>query len=240
MRSCVTAPTRADRAEDNKVLALFFGSGRARFDGPGEGASAGSIHAWLSRLHLTPQAHRPVLQIDEASAGGSFQLSLAVADERAALDAPTHLAEVIAKPAWAAHRLTVLKTVTMPAECHPPLNDYVRTGARRPLAVRPEELPPLLALFIAQAPLASTTPQTAAPMATTSKAVNASPSHIQPPSANHGRQRTERGGLSCTQTRNGHRMGSQPEHARQQTLPWRVPREIGPQQRHQADVLPLH
>ncbi|MDP1898984.1 MAG: SNF2-related protein [Rubrivivax sp.] len=135
---------KADRAEDNKVLALFFGSGRARFDGPGEGAIAGSIHAWLSRLHLTRQAHRPVLQIDEASAGGGFELSLAVADERATLDAPTPLAEVIAKPAWAARRFTVLKTVAMLAEFHPPLNDYVHTGARRPLAVRPEELPPLL------------------------------------------------------------------------------------------------
>ena len=85
-----------------------------------------------------------MLQIDEASAGGGFQLSLAVADERVTLDAPTPLAEVIAEPAWAAHRFTVLKTVAMLAEFHPTLNDYDRTGARRPLVVRPDELPALL------------------------------------------------------------------------------------------------
>jgi len=38
----------------------------------------------------------------------------------------------------------VLKTVALLAEFHPPLNDYVRGGARQPLAVRPEQLPPLL------------------------------------------------------------------------------------------------
>ena len=38
----------------------------------------------------------------------------------------------------------MLKTVAMLAEFHPPLNDYVRAGARKPLAVTPQALPPLL------------------------------------------------------------------------------------------------
>ncbi|HEY2928978.1 SWIM zinc finger family protein, partial [Piscinibacter sp.] len=41
-----------EKPPGDKVLGLFFSSGRARFDGPGEGAVGGSIHAWLARLHL--------------------------------------------------------------------------------------------------------------------------------------------------------------------------------------------
>ena len=137
-----------EKPPGDKVLALFFGSGRATFDGPGEGAVAGSIHAWLSRLHLARHAHTPVLQLEEDEAGAgavaNFALSLAVADDAAVLQAPTPLAEVMAAPAWASRRFAVLQTVAMLAEFHPPLNDYVRSGARRPLAVRPDELPPLL------------------------------------------------------------------------------------------------
>lgn len=126
------------------MRALFFGTGHARLDGPGEGAIAGSIQTWLARLHLAAQAHRPVLQIDEADAGDGFALSLAVVDERSRLDTPTPLAAVLSKPGSAAQRLAVLKTVALLAEFHAPLNDYVRGGARRPLALRPEQLPPLL------------------------------------------------------------------------------------------------
>ncbi len=136
-----------DKAGGDKVLELFFGTGRVRFDGPGEGSLAGSIHAWLSRLHLARQAHVPVLRIDEgrsAQRGDGFALSVAVADERAVLDAPTPLADVIAKPAWAKHRMALLKTVSLLADFHPPLDDYVRNGAKQPLAVRSDELPPLL------------------------------------------------------------------------------------------------
>jgi hypothetical protein len=138
------AETTPRGRDDAKVRALFFGAGQARLDGPGEGAVAGSIQTWLSRLHLGTQTHRPVLQLDEADDGQGFELSLAVADEHSRLDAPTPLATVISKPAWAARRLAVLKTVALLAEFHPPLNDYVRDGARRPLALRPEQLPPLL------------------------------------------------------------------------------------------------
>jgi hypothetical protein len=44
-----------EKPPGDKVLALFFGSGRAVFDGPGEGAVAGSIQSWLARLHLAPR-----------------------------------------------------------------------------------------------------------------------------------------------------------------------------------------
>lgn len=133
-----------EKAAGDKVVTLFFGSGRARFDGPGEGAVGGSIHAWLARLHITRQAHRPVLRIVDDEAGGDFALSLAVADDAAALQTPTPLAKVLSAPAWAERRPAVLRAVAVLAEFHPPLNDYVRAGARKPLAVAPEALPPLL------------------------------------------------------------------------------------------------
>jgi len=134
---------------DDKVRALFFGAGRAQFDAPGEGAVAGSIQQWLARLQLAAQACRPLLCIAEAndkraddSAG--FELSLAVVDASSRTDTPVPLATVMTDAAWAAQRLGVLQTVALLAELYPPLTDYVRAGARRPLAVRPEALPPLL------------------------------------------------------------------------------------------------
>ncbi len=93
LRRFAESSNESDKAqrsrEDGKVRALFFGAGQARLDGPGEGAIAGSIQSWLSRLHLGAQAHRPVLQIDEAKDEQGFALSLAVIDERSRLDAPT-------------------------------------------------------------------------------------------------------------------------------------------------------
>ncbi len=133
-----------EKLPGDKVLALFFASGRVRFDGPGEGAVGGSIHAWLARLHLARQAHMPVLRIEEDDADGGFSLSLAVADHAASMETPTPLAKVLSAAAWAERRAAVLQTVAMLAEFYPPLNDYVRAGARTPLAVTAQALPPLL------------------------------------------------------------------------------------------------
>ncbi len=133
-----------DAAGGEKVMALFFGAGRARFDGPGEGAVAGSIHAWLARLHVTRGRHVPLLQLDEDDKSGGFALSLAVADEAGSLATPVPLAKVLSASAWAERRLPVLQTVAMLAQFHPPLNDYVRGGARKPLVMPSAELPTFL------------------------------------------------------------------------------------------------
>ncbi|MEK8032943.1 SNF2-related protein [Ideonella sp. DXS29W] len=134
----------AEKAAGDKVLALFFKTGRARFDGPGEAAVAVGIHAWLARLHLAARSHVPVLSVGEHEDGDGFALSLAVAEDAALTDAPTPLAQVLKKPSWASRRAEVLGTVAMLAEFHPPLNDYVRQGAKEPLVVEPEALPSLL------------------------------------------------------------------------------------------------
>jgi uncharacterized Zn finger protein len=134
----------AEKPPGDKVLALFFSTGRARFDGPGEGAVGGGIQAWLARLHLARRAHTPVLRIDEDDAGAGFALSLAMAEDAATLQTPTPLAKVLSAPTWADRRPAVLQTVAMLAEFHPPLNGYVRAGARKPLVVTPQALPPLL------------------------------------------------------------------------------------------------
>ena len=129
----------------DKVVALFFGaSPSVRFDGPGEGAVAGSVHAWLSRLHLTAQTLTPVLQLEEGESGHGFELSLAVSDVTAALRKPVALAQVMSAKAWAARRLKVLQAVALLAELHPPLNAYVKAGAKQPLQVAADALPALL------------------------------------------------------------------------------------------------
>ena len=137
----------AAKALDGKVPQLFFGTGRGRFDGPGEVAWPGSIQTWLSRLHLARQPTAPVLQIDEAAEsaqGDDFALSVAVADEAQALHKPTPLATVMQSPAWQARRMAVLQTVALLAEFHPRLAGYVRSGAREPLPLGLSELPDFL------------------------------------------------------------------------------------------------
>ena len=129
---------------DSKVGRLFFSTGRARFDGPGELAWPGSIQVWLARLHLARQTHVPVLRLEEAGGAEGFELSLDVADESQALLPPTPLATVMKAPAWQARRMRVLQTVALLAEFHPPLERYVRKGAQAPLKVALAELPAFL------------------------------------------------------------------------------------------------
>lgn len=134
----------AEKASADKVLALFFRSARVRFDGPGEAAIGGGIHAWVARLHLAARSYALVLRLEEDGNSECFVLSLAVAEEAAAMRAPTPLAQVLTRQAWANRRAEVLGTVAMLAEFHPPLNGHVREGARKPLPVEPQALPALL------------------------------------------------------------------------------------------------
>ena len=133
-----------EKGATDKVLALFFKTGRASFDGTGEATVAGGIHAWLARLHLAARSHVPVLRLEEHEDGDGFALSIAVAEGAASAQAPTPLARVLKQPAWADRRPELLATVAMLAEFHPPLDDYVRQGAREPLVVAPQALPTLL------------------------------------------------------------------------------------------------
>jgi uncharacterized Zn finger protein len=132
------------KALDGKIPQLFFGTGRGRFDGPGETAWPGSIQTWLSRLHLARQPTAPVLQLDESESGDGFALSIAVADEAQPLRQPTPLATVMKAPAWQARRMAVLQTVALLAEFHPPLAGYVRSGALEPLPLGLSDLPAFL------------------------------------------------------------------------------------------------
>jgi len=136
--------TATEKAAADKVALLFFQSGRARFDGPGEAAVAVGIHAWLARLHLAAREHVPVLRLQEQEGGEGFALSLAVGEGAGSVTAPTPLSRVLTETAWSDRRAEVLATVAMLAEFHPPLNDYLRQGAREPLVVEPEALPTLL------------------------------------------------------------------------------------------------
>jgi uncharacterized Zn finger protein len=135
---------KAAKALEGKIPQLFFGTGRARLDGPGETAWPGSIQTWLSRLHLARQPMVPVLQLDESDGGEGFELSIAVAEEAQTLNKPTPLATVMKAPAWQARRMSVLQTVALLAEFHAPLADYVRSGAREPLPLGLSELPAFL------------------------------------------------------------------------------------------------
>lgn len=127
----------------NKTLALFFCIGRARYDGPGEGEIAAGIHTWLSRFHLAQRELAPVLCIEEAKAG-HFGLALAVEHRSAALEKPVPLVSVLTDQAWSKARFGILQTIALLAEFFPPLNAYIRAGAKASIKIAANELPALL------------------------------------------------------------------------------------------------
>ena len=136
-----------DKPAGDKTLALFFVTGTARFDGPGEGAIPGSIQTWLSRLHLSRHDYAPLLRLDESATAG-FALTLAVergADRDAKeIDPPVALSAVLSEARWAKRRYPILQQVSVLAEFFPPLADHVRRGAVEPLALASAELPAFL------------------------------------------------------------------------------------------------
>ena len=138
-----------DKPAAAKTLALFFVSGTARFDGPGEGAIPGSIQTWLSRLHLARHDYAPLLCLNESeSALGGFTLTLAaergVDRNTMAMEPPVPLAAVLSEARWAKARYPILQQVSVLAEFFPPLAEHVNSGAAKPLALAPAELPGFL------------------------------------------------------------------------------------------------
>jgi len=129
----------------NKSRRLFFSTGAANYNGPGEGSMAASIQAWLSRLHLVNKEFFPVLCLDKANTRtADFALTLAVENSTLDLEKPVPLHDVLTLPAWSNSRYSILQTVSLLAEFFPPLNHYVSLGARAPVAIAAQELPALL------------------------------------------------------------------------------------------------
>jgi len=135
-----------DRQREDKTLALLFGTGRARFDRPGEGGTAERMHLWLSRLQLAERDYLPVLRITERRSYAGFNLHVDAEDRRpeACGGRPTPLKTVLTQPEWQGARGDLLQTIALLGESYPPLNDYVASGGKRPLAIEPEAMPELL------------------------------------------------------------------------------------------------
>lgn len=135
-----------EKTSGDKTLALYFESGRANYDGPGEGAVAAGIHTWLARFHLARREHSPVLLLDEGTSDqlNQFHLALAAENNLAALEQPVPLATVLTDPTWSQARYGILQTVSLLAEFFPPLNTYVSAGARTPLVIAADDLPGFL------------------------------------------------------------------------------------------------
>lgn len=134
---------RQDKSGSDKCSDLFFATGLVNFNGPGESSMAAGIQAWLSRLHLVHKDYVPVLRLDEGKKT-DFTLTVAVEQRNAALKTPAPLQDVLTRPTWAKARFGILQTVSLLAGYFAPLNDYVSSGARAPLRLRADELPPFL------------------------------------------------------------------------------------------------
>lgn len=126
----------------NKPLDLFFGHGRTRFDGPGEGAMKAGVQLWLSRFHIGQHAYVPVLRLEEDRTG--FSLSLGVVARDAPLQEPVPFANLLTDNAWQASRYGVLQTTSLLAEFFPAFNNYISAGATAPIPLKPEALPTFL------------------------------------------------------------------------------------------------
>lgn len=127
---------------DDPTIALFFSSGYARYDGPGEASVAVGIQAWLARFHLTQRQHSLVMRLDEAK-GSDFSLALAV-EASAAQAEPVPLSSVLTDKTWAEAHFSLLQTVSLLAEFFPPLNDRVSAAAKVPIAITAGQLPEFL------------------------------------------------------------------------------------------------
>ncbi|MFP4183974.1 MAG: SNF2-related protein [Halorhodospira sp.] len=130
-------------AETDAVADLLFGGGCARLSDPGQGGTAASLHHWLRRLHLAESAQTLVLRVDEPEPD-SFRLAIEVVEDPDGIGERAHrpLADALAE--GGSRHGELLRTTAMLADAYPPLREYLRGGAREPLAVTLEELPGLL------------------------------------------------------------------------------------------------
>ncbi len=127
----------------DKTIALFFGAGTARYDGPGEREVSAGIQSWLARFHLKRSDAQPVLCID-AGSGDDFALTVAVDNAANALEQPVPMALVLTEQQWDTARYPILQTVSMLAQYVPPLQSYINAGASVPIALAADDLPDLL------------------------------------------------------------------------------------------------
>lgn len=132
-----------EKPRDNKILSLLFSGEPKSFDGPEESAIGPALQTWLARYHLAERDYFPVLSLDEG-AFGDFEVGLAVQPKSALLTPPVSLHRVLTEQEWSQARFGILQTVVLLAEFFPPLNDYLRQGARSPIVLTAEQLPELL------------------------------------------------------------------------------------------------
>ncbi|WP_217638846.1 DEAD/DEAH box helicase [Syntrophus gentianae] len=138
-----SADAAREKPVGDKTMALFFGKGPIHYDAPGEGSIPGGIYQWLSRYHLTARDYAPVLCLDEGRAD-QFALELAVESRSAVLEKPVPMAAVLQEANWSQARFGILQTVSLLSEFFPPLNNYLRTGAGKPIKIASEALPDLI------------------------------------------------------------------------------------------------
>ncbi|OTA19075.1 ATP-dependent DNA helicase RecQ [Xenorhabdus beddingii] len=132
-----------EKPRDNKILSLLFSAEPKSFDSAGESAIGPALQTWLARYHLAERDYAPVLILNEGEFG-DFEVGLAIQPKSALLMPPVPLHSVLTEAEWSQTRFGVLQTVVLLAEFFPPLNDYLRQGARSPIVLTAEQLPALL------------------------------------------------------------------------------------------------
>jgi hypothetical protein len=122
---------------------MFFCTGRARYDGPGEGEIAAGIHHLV--IPISSGAPRTCTgAMPEEAKAGHFGLALAIEHRSAALEKPVPLAAILADEARSKARSGILQTIALLAEFFPPLDAYISAGAKAPVKIAADELPALL------------------------------------------------------------------------------------------------
>ncbi|TAN31292.1 MAG: helicase SNF2 [Actinomycetota bacterium] len=130
--------SNGDKANENQVVDLFFGSKRGSFLGPGQGEITSGIQAWLSRFHFAQADYVPMLWLEEAGEG--FSLSLRVEKRGESVTGPAPLSEVLSQSQWQGSRYSILQKIALLTEFFPGLGEYVSSGAQMPIWLSQSDL----------------------------------------------------------------------------------------------------
>lgn len=131
----ITTWSKPDK--DDAVVSLFFHGQPQTFRLFGGQAIPQGIAAWLNRFNISSHQWVPVLKIDERGEA-AFAISLEVEDNNKPQELPVSLQKILSQKSFEKARYAILQNITLLSNFIPGLDDYLNTGAERPIVVQPE------------------------------------------------------------------------------------------------------
>lgn len=126
-----------DRYEfsSTKILPLFFGDVSMEFSEFTDQQIPNTIQLWLNRLFITHKNFVPQLSVDDQES--IFYIDVLVDETKESLKAPVPLKKFLSRKGNEAHRMEVLKDLTMLSEYFPELADTIQSYGKKRLKFKP-------------------------------------------------------------------------------------------------------